>query len=132
MAYVPFVDSKPVASDNGNDVIDDVRENLLAMRDAAAIGTLVGWSWEQSNGTGDEDQPQYEIFKRGTEWIRITLVWGTTGGEDGNIVSETYEYSSNSGGSYAAMGSSANPTHNKLTKTYSTAGNQTSESWGAP
>lgn len=132
MAYPGFTDNKPALSDDGDDAADYMRNNSMALRDGAAIGNLPGWNWEQVDGTGDEDQPQYEIFKRGTHWIRITLGWGTTGGGAGNIVTELYEYSSNSGVAYDPLADAANPTHNKLTKTYSTAGNQTSESWGAP
>lgn len=121
MAYVPFVDDKPVSSDNGNDTIDDARENLMALRDAVIIGALAGWNYSKTDGTGSAEQPQYIIYKNGTNWIRATLTWGSSGGSDGNVTVALWEYSSNSGTGYDTIGTE--------TIAYDTASNVTSTTW---
>ena len=103
MAYVPFVDSKPVATDTGLDVIDDIRENLMAMRDAVVIGMMAGWSYAPTVGTGSASQPQYYIYSKGTERLRATVTWGTSGGANGNPTQVVWEYSSNSGSTYDSI-----------------------------
>ena len=52
MAYTPFVDSKPVATDTGTVFADTARENLMAMRDAVVMGMMKGWAYAQVEGTG--------------------------------------------------------------------------------
>ncbi|MFT5766728.1 MAG: hypothetical protein ACI9DH_000547 [Halioglobus sp.] len=104
MAYLAFENDVPVSSDNGNDVIDDIRKNLMAMRDAVQMGAVASWNYSKTDGTGTAEQPQYIFYKNGTDWLRATLTWGTTGGADGNVSVALWEFSSNSGGAYDSMG----------------------------
>jgi len=62
----------------------------------------VGWNYSYSGA--DPSQPDSITYSQGTERYRVTLTWGTTGGEDGNITQAVFEYSSNSGGSYSSVG----------------------------
>jgi hypothetical protein len=128
MAYVPFVDSKPVASDNGNDVIDDVRENLLAMRDAVVAGAFVGWDMTVTAGTGTTEQPQYIYLHRNgasTERIRVEYTWGTTGGADGNPTVMVFSYTADDD----PLGSAVWSTMGTLTMTYNSDGTVASGAW---
>lgn len=121
MTYTAFENDKPVSSDNGNDTIDDARNNLMALRDAVIMGAFGGWNYSKTDGTGSAEQPQYIFYKNGTDWIRATLTWGTSGGEDGNVTVAVWEYSSNSGSAYDAIGTE--------TISYDVAGNVTSTAW---
>lgn len=98
MAYTQFDNSKPSASVNGTTFATDVRAQLAAIRDATFFGADSGWTYSQSGGTAD--RPTTMLFSKGTERMRYTLAWGTSGGPDGNVTSCTIAYSSNSGSSY--------------------------------
>lgn len=121
MAYTPFADNKPVASDNGLQVIDDARINLMAMRDAVSMGAMPGWAYSKTDGAGSAEQPQYIMWSKGTERLRATLTWGTTGGADGNVTASVWQYSSNSGSSWDIIGTES--------ITYDASGNVVSSSW---
>lgn len=107
--------------------ITAIRNNLLALRAMmAAGGSPYGWGRTQ---TGPDGEPTADIFAKGTERIRISFTWGTTGGADGNTTKEVYEYSADSGSNYYPMLDSEG--NYVATYTYSTAFICTSESWGA-
>jgi hypothetical protein len=103
MAYTDFVDGKPVATDGGLLTIDYMRENLMAMRDAVVMGMMTGWSYAPTVGTGSASQPQYYVWSKGTERLRATPTWGTSGGADGNPTQIVWEYSSDSGSTWDAI-----------------------------
>jgi hypothetical protein len=95
MAYIPFVDGKPVFSDDGDDVVDDVRENMMALRDAVVAGVMVGWDGTVTAGTGTTEKPQYlYLHKNGasTERIRVEYTYGTTGGATDNPLTAVLHY----------------------------------------
>ena len=121
MAYTDFEENKPVASDTGLVVVDNIRNNLMAMRDAVVAGTMYGWDFSKIDGTGTADQPQYMLYTKGVEIIRLTFTWGTTGGADGNPTQIVYEYSANSGTDYDAIGT--------LSFTYDTDSNLITQVW---
>lgn len=122
MAYNDFQDSKPVSSDDIGDYTDSIRENLMAMRDAFISGFgMPGWDYAPTTGTGTTEQPQYMIWSKGTEQVRLTLTWGSSGGADGNVTQIVGAYSSNSGGSYDTIGTKA--------IAYDSDGNVTSTTW---
>ena len=121
MAYTSLVNDKPAASDNGLDFADYTRENLMAMRDAVAMGAMENWNYSKTDGTGTAEQPQYVFYKNGTNWIRGTLTWGTSGGADGNVTVALWEYSSTSGSSYDTIGTQ--------TMAYDTSGNLETITW---
>ena len=114
MAYTQFADSKPVASDNGLTVIDDTRNNLMAMRDNLITGAAAGWSYTPSGGSATE--PAVMTYAKGTERLRATITWTS-----GNPTQIVYAYSSNSGSTYDTIGTKS--------ITYDADSNVTGASW---
>lgn len=100
MAYTSFVDNKPVATDTGAVFADTTRENLMAMRDAVVMGAMVGWAYSSSGGA----EPATITYSKGTERLRASLDWGSSGGADGNVTEAVWEYSADSGSTYDAIG----------------------------
>lgn len=99
MAYTALDLSKPdAATQNGTQFAQAIRDNLKALRDADFLGGESGWTYSQSGGTASE--PAIMLWSKGTERIRISCTWGTTGGENGQLTSATLEYSSDSGSNY--------------------------------
>lgn len=119
MAYIPFASDKPVITDQGGQVVDDMRQNLMALRDACVAGAMIGWTLTPSGGTAEE--PGVIMYAKGVERVRVTVTWGTAGGAIGNPQVIAYAYSGNSGGVWDAMGT--------LTLTYDASGNLTGSSW---
>lgn len=120
MTYTAFDATKPdAATQNGTQFAQAIRNNQAAMRDAIVTGSLPGFNYSTSGGTAE--QPAIIYFKKSTDWIRITLTWGTTGGADGNVTVAVLAYSSNSGGAYDTMGTQ--------TITYDSNGNVTATTW---
>lgn len=128
MAYVPFVDAKPVNSDAGDDVVDDIRENMMALRDAVVLGAFVGWDMTVTAGTGTTSQPQYLYMHRNgasTERLRVTYTWGTTGGEAGNPTVLALHYTADDD----PLGSSVWSAMGTFTITYNSDGTVASGAW---
>ena len=94
MVYVPFVSDTPVIAANGDVVINNTRENLMAVRDAGVIGALVGWDMSQVVGGGDTDEPDEIWYSNNvnTEALRLDITWGTAGGDDGQPTVIVYYY----------------------------------------
>jgi len=128
MAYTAFDSTKPVGTQTGTAFATSTRANILALRDAiAAMGSVQGFNYSYTTGTAD--QPTTILFKRSTEWIKLVLTWGTTGGEAGNVTKAAYYYSSNSGGAYDGMADAAG--YYVMTLTYDSNGNLTATTWGS-
>lgn len=121
MAYLPFTSDKPVITDTGGQVIDRTRENLMALRDAIVTGALVSWDLATADITGPAAEPTQLVYKKSTEWIKLVITWGTSGGEDGQPKTIVYSYSANSGSLYDTIGT--------LTMTYDSSGNLRSALW---
>lgn len=121
MAYIPYVSDTPDIADTGAEVIDDTRQNLMALRDAVVAGALLDWDCTVTVGGGTAEEPDEIIYKNGVEWLRLDITWGTTGGEDGNPTVIVYAYSANSGGLYDTIGT--------LTHTYNANGTVTATAW---
>ena len=100
MAYTDFVDNAPVATDTGLEFADTTRENLMAMRDMVIMNMAPGWTYDPVVGTGTASQPQYYLHSKGTERLRATVTWGTSGGAEGNPTQVVWEYSADSGSTY--------------------------------
>jgi len=120
-AYQKFVPDKPDIADDGDVVINNTRENLMALRDAIVMGALVSWDLATADITGPAAEPTQLVYKRSTEWIRLVITWGTTGGDDGQPLTVAYSYSANSGTLYHVIGT--------LTNTYDASGNLRSALW---
>jgi hypothetical protein len=54
MVYTKFTPDTPIITDTGAEVIDDTRNNLMALRDAIVAGALVDWWMTPSGGTAEE------------------------------------------------------------------------------
>ena len=119
MAYVQFDQTKPDGTANGSVTLQHIRENLAAMRDIVTLGAAPGWNYSWSGGTADK--PTVMLWSRGTERLRSTNTWGTTGGAADNITQAVFAYSSNSGGAYDTIGTQS--------ISYDASGNVTSTTW---
>lgn len=119
MAYVPYDSTKPTTAQTRQAAIDSIRANQMADRDANIIGAFKGFNYSVSGGTAE--QPAITYRKNGTEWLRATLTWGTTGGENGNVTVAVYAYSANSGGAWDTIGT--------CTIAYDANGNVTTTTW---
>lgn len=102
----------------GAQVLQSVRDNCRVSRDMAVCGIGFGWNYESSTET---TKPVTEYFKKGAEWIKIDITWGTTGGALNQKTVIVFKYSANSGGAYDTIGT--------LTNTYNTAGRVTGYTW---
>lgn len=119
MPYTQFDPANPVVAQTRFNAIESARKNMLALRDMVAMGTFPGFNFSKAGGTADE--PAQHFFKKGAEWIKVDITWGTTGGAYGNPVQAIYSYSTNSGASYDAIGT--------LTITYDASGFVSAGSW---
>ena len=119
MAYNQFDDTLPVSTATGPQTVTDIRDNQQAMRDMIVIGGMVSWNMAATLGT--PEQPELITYSKSTERLKAVLVWGTSGGADGNVSTATYSYSSNSGTNYDQIGI--------LTITYNNDGNVISTAW---
>lgn len=120
MAYTPFTATSPdAATQNGTQFAQAIRYNQAALRDAIVTGSMPGFNYSVSGGTAE--QPAIIYFKKSTDWIRVTLTWGTTGGADGNVTVAVLAYSANSGGAYDTIATQ--------TITYDANGNVTATTW---
>ena len=120
MAYNQFDDTLPVSTATGPQTVTDIRDNQQAMRDMIIIGGINGWDMD-ATGTDPAEPTQLLYDDGGTERLKAALTWGTTGGQDGNVTSATYSYSSNSGTDYDVIGI--------FGVTYDTDGNVTATGW---
>lgn len=120
MAYVTYDQSKPADPQNGAQVMQSTRDNLRAIRDAVLMGGgFFGWPLAVAGGTAE--QPATLTYSNGTERVRATLTWGTTGGGAGSVTTAVYAYSSNSGTDYDTIKTKA--------ITYDASGNVTATAW---
>ena len=107
MAYVDFVDDKPVISDDGDVVINNTRENLMAVRDGVVMGKFLDWNMTPTVGGGSAEEPDSIEWRSGqgsgTDRVRATITWGTSGGADGNPTTIVWAFSVN-GSVYDTMG----------------------------
>lgn len=95
MVYVPFTSDTPIIADNGDVVINNTRENLMALRDGLVAGALVDWDMSLIIGGGSDEEPDEIRYSNNgnTEALQLLITWGTAGGEDGNPTVIVYHYS---------------------------------------
>lgn len=103
MPYQHFDATKPDATtQSGAEFGQSVLDNQRAHLDMLLMGVVPGWS---STYTGaDMSKPTVFTYANGAQRRRITVVFGTNGGETGNVVSATYEASYDGGTSYNRIG----------------------------
>lgn len=113
-AYTDFLPDTPVIASNGDVVINNTRNNLMALRDGVVAGVMPGWNYTHSGGTDEE--PTEIIYKNGVEWVRLAITWSVN-----NPTVIVYSYSANSGTLYHPMGT--------ITNTYNGNGTLTGSTW---
>ena len=79
-----------------------MRDQLIMVRTALASGAM--WGWAETPSGGSEEQPAVVTYSKGVERIRSTITWGSAGGAIGNPTVILYEYSSDSGSTWATVG----------------------------
>ena len=96
MAYTHYQDGTPdPTTQNGTSAFQSTRTNLDALRDALTVGIMPGWNFQAVAGSGSAAFPQYHYYTKLQERIRLTLTWGTSGGETNNLITMVAEYTSN-------------------------------------
>lgn len=104
MAYTDFDATKPDASTQGGTAFgNSANANDTALRDAIIGGQMKGFLYSHTVGTGTAAQPQYFFWKNGTTWLRATNGWNSTGDKAGNLDSQLWEISTNSGSAYSTI-----------------------------
>lgn len=120
MAYSPYDDTVPdAATQSISQMGSSTRANMDALRDMVLMGAAKSWNYSKTDGTGTAEQPQYVLLTKGSEILRQTLTWGTTGGEAGNVTQIVAEF--NAGAGYDTIGT--------LTIAYDSSGNVTTTTW---
>jgi hypothetical protein len=128
MPYISLDTTKPTTAQARQAAIDSERTNLQAIRDSLiTTGIVQGFNYSAAGGT--VDQPAQVFYKRGAEWVRVNLTWGTVGGDAGNVTKAAFYYSANSGGAYDSMGDLAG--NYVASITYDANSNATAITWGA-
>lgn len=118
MAYHHFDATKPESlTQNGTQVVQSIRDNQAAALDMILMGIVPGWSMTKAAG----DTPATVLYTKGAERRRVSLTWGTTGGEEGNVTSAVYEASYNGGDTYELIGTKV--------ITYAGSGDVTAVNW---
>ena len=118
--------------ENTNEIAALVANSIQSEESLFGTGFLHGWDISLSGGSAE--QPQYMIWSKGTNRVRVELTWGTSGGEDGNVTRCVVSYSENSGSTwvvYKGTDSSGNPelTNGFFTISYDSLGNFQTGVW---
>lgn len=86
MSYTQFDYAKPVSTQTRQETIDSTRENLLALRDAIAMGYVPGWNMTPGDSSdtatatftssmANAAEPQIIKYEKGTEEILMWITW---------------------------------------------------------
>lgn len=100
-----------------------MRDMETINRAAMACATMPGWTMTPSGGTAT--QPAVITWARGAEQVRETITWGSIGGALNNPQTIKYEYSNDSGSTWAVMFG----TNGLETYSYDADGNCTGTTW---
>lgn len=92
-------------------------------------GVYPGWDFAVQDPDGtypptDAEEPEVYLWSNGVERYKATLTWGTTGGEQGAVTTAIFEYSSDSGSTYAPAWQK-----NQMDITYATNGAVIAAAW---
>lgn len=122
MAYVLYANDKPDISNPGQDVIDDIRENIEALRDGIIMGKMPDWDLTTTIGGGSATEPdsiEWRYQGTGDLALRATVTWTS-----GNPTLIVYAFTTDR--------TQGTPTYDTiLTQTLNyTSGNLTSTTWG--
>lgn len=96
MPYIQFDGTKPDPTvDNGTTACSNIRLNEAAIRDAAMMGSMPGWQFNQA---GPTDEPTVLSFTKGTESLYQNVTWS-----GGNITQIVTSYQPNTATALAAV-----------------------------
>jgi hypothetical protein len=139
MAYSPYKLAYPDIARTRQQVVDETRVNLVALRHAIISGGLVqGWAYRPVNGTAEQPLLLYFFVSGQSRVVRINLTWGTTGGEAGNVTKAAFYYADNE--SSGTFPTTTNGTYDPMadenglyvvTISYDSSGNVTQTVWGS-
>lgn len=121
MSTFPTLDiSKPDATTQSLSAMGaSMRDQQTYLRACIVSGTLAGYNGALSGGTAT--QPAQCLYSKGAEQIKEAYTWGSVGGAINNVQSIDYTYSSDTGSTWATVGT--------LTYTFDASGNVTSWAW---
>jgi hypothetical protein len=121
----------PWSIDHETRVFPAIYEVSQAVENAlynVVMGAVPGWNYAPVIGGGTIEEPDQYLFTKGALRIRLSVVWGTTGGGDGNPTQITYEFSDDNGSIYTPIGTSSAPLGIQ-TITYDVNSNVTAVAW---
>ena len=99
--YVAFGVTKPAGSSTGPTFANDANSNDVALWYAIISGSVPGFVFSITAGTGTAEQPQFYFFTNGVQKVRATNTWGVTSGGTGNITQQIWDVSQDTGATYA-------------------------------
>ena len=99
-AYTHFSPTKPnPTTENGAVCFDGTRNNLFALVNALAVGSLPEWPMWITTGTGSATQPQYINYGYGVYRIRGEITYNGSG----QVTTIFYQWSNDTGSTYATV-----------------------------
>ena len=98
MAYVNIDTTKPTTAQTRQAAVDSMRTNTQALRDRMVAAMSMGATF--SITTGPADQPVEVLMTMAAERWKGRFSYGVSGGGSGNVISEAWFYSNNSGSTY--------------------------------
>lgn len=120
-SYTAFDPTKPAGTQTGPAFATSANANDVATWwQIVASGEAPGYVMAASGGTAE--QPAIWTWTNGIYIVRSTNTWGSSGGATGNLQTQLFEVSQDTGGSYATMYT--------RTTTFDASGNVTSTTGG--
>lgn len=104
--YTKFASGVPTGEEtDGDDTLDKIREQLIALSHGAAIGILPGWSFFWSADPEEPesstiDLPEALVYFNAPEAVIVVNTYGTTGPAKNCPTKQSLWYSNNGGFSY--------------------------------
>lgn len=101
MSYEHYVIGKPdPTTGNGATFAAELKVNLEALHHAVVTGLMPGWNFLIIVGTGTVNQPQFNVYVRGSHGLELSITWNASG----NPSSILYRYTSNGGTTFVVVG----------------------------
>lgn len=104
--YKRFTNASPTGTEaNGNDTLNKIREQLVAINHASAIGVLPGWSYFWSADpeypeSSNAEMPEAMVYFNAPYAVIVVNTYGSAGIVENCITKQDVWYSDNSGTTY--------------------------------